>query len=439
MAEVEESNPAAVENATEDAVQQATEAPPESLSPLWRNRDYMLLWSGQVVSTLGSTASGIVFPLLILAITGSAAAAGIAGALQSIPYLIFSLPAGALIDRWNRKRVMILCDVGRAINMGSIAVALALGTLTTWQIYVVAFIEGTLFVFFNIAEVAALPRVVPKAQLPSATGQNQAAFAVAGIVGPSLGTFLFQVVGRAAPFIADAVSYVASVISLFFIKAEFQLERAVTRAPRHLGREIMEGLRWLWSQPLVRFMAFLTGGANFIGSASFLILIVFAKENLGAPEASIGIIFSIGSIGAIVGSIIGGQIQKRFSFGQVIISVMWLDAILLPLYAFAPNVWVLGAISVPIFLSGPVYNVVQFSYRVALIPDELQGRVNSSFRLLAFGFQPLGTFLAGVLIENYGAVPALAFFSAWQFLLAIVATLNGHVRNARPVEQAQAA
>src|SRR3954454_3415085 len=133
MAEVEESNPAAVENATEDAVQQATEAPPESLSPLWRNRDYMLLWSGQVVSTLGSTASGIVFPLLILAITGSAAAAGIAGALQSIPYLIFSLPAGALIDRWNRKRVMILCDVGRAINMGSIAVALALGTLTTWQ------------------------------------------------------------------------------------------------------------------------------------------------------------------------------------------------------------------------------------------------------------------------------------------------------------------
>jgi MFS family permease len=431
MAEVEELNPEVAEPAAQPPA-------PESMTPLWRNRDYMLLWSGQVISTLGSTASGIVFPLLILAITGSPTSAGIAAALQAIPYLIFSLPAGALIDRWNRKRVMILCDTGRAINMASIPVALALGSLSVWQIYVVAFIEGTLFVFFNIAEVAALPRVVPKAQLPSATAQNQAAFAVAGISGPSLGTFLYQTISHMAPFIADAVSYFVSVISLFFIKSEFQLERAPTEVPRHLGREIMEGLHWLWGQPLVRFMAFLTGGANFIGSGSFLVLILLAKQ-LGAPDASIGVIFSIGSIGGIVGSIIGGQIQKRFTFGQVIIGVMWGSAVLLPLFAIAPNIWVIGLLMAVLSLGGPIYNVVQFSYRVAMIPDELQGRVNSTFRLVAFGFNPLGAFLAGVIIEHFGAITAVLFFSVWQVLLAIMATANKYVREAKPLEQAQPA
>ena len=173
------------------------------LPALFRNRDYMLLWSGQVVSTLGSSASYVVYPLLILAITGSPAAAGIAAALGNLPYLIFSLPAGALIDRWDRKRVMILCDVGRAVTVTTIAAAVWLDVLTVWQIYAAAFIEGSFFVFFNIAEVAALPRVVPKDQLPQAAAQNEAAFAAAQIVGPSFGTLLFQTLGRAAPFVAE--------------------------------------------------------------------------------------------------------------------------------------------------------------------------------------------------------------------------------------------
>src|SRR5919201_345676 len=202
------------------------EQPPSARIPaLWRNRDYMLLWSGQLVSTLGSTASGVVFPLLILAITNSPIAAGVAGALSLLPYAMFSLPAGALIDRWDRKRVMVLCDTGRALVFTSIPVALALNVLSVWQLYVTAFLEGTLFVFFNIAEAAALPRVVTKAQLPQAAAQNQSTFAAAGIVGPTIGTFLYQGVSRMAPFIADAISYAVSVVSLLFVKADFQRER----------------------------------------------------------------------------------------------------------------------------------------------------------------------------------------------------------------------
>src|ERR1700732_1732612 len=128
----------------------------------------MLLWSGQVVSTLGSTATSIVYPLLILALTNSPAAAGVGAALRAAPYLLFSLPVGALIDRWDRKRVMILCDLGRALAVLSVPIALWLDALTIWQLYGVAFIEGSLFVFFNIREVAAVPRFVPAAPLPTA-------------------------------------------------------------------------------------------------------------------------------------------------------------------------------------------------------------------------------------------------------------------------------
>ena len=176
---------------------------------------------------------------------------------------------------------------------------------------------------------AALPRVVVKKQLPEAAAQNEAAFGVASIVGPSFGTFLYQTFGRGVPFVADAVSYGISVASLFLIKTQFQLERVVVK--RNLRAEIAEGLSWLWHQPLIRYIAFLTGGLNLTFSATTLIIIVLAKK-MGAQDAQIGLIFSIGGIGGIVGSLIGGQIQKRFTFGQVIIGVVWIQALLYPLY-----------------------------------------------------------------------------------------------------------
>jgi MFS family permease len=179
---------------------------PRKLPRLWSNRDYMLLWSGQAVSSLGTQVSTIAFPFLVLALTGSLAQAGFMGGLRALPYLIFSLPAGALIDRWDRKRVMIICDGGRALALGSIPVAVLLGQLTMLQLYLVSAVEGTLFVFFNLAEVACLPRVVPPEQLPAATAQNSATDGTSFLVGPALGGALFGL-GQMLPFLGDAVSY----------------------------------------------------------------------------------------------------------------------------------------------------------------------------------------------------------------------------------------
>jgi len=403
--------------------------------PLWRNRDYMLLWTGQLVSQVGSNVSQIAYPLLILALTHSAAKAGFVGALYSLPYVIFSLPAGALIDRWNRKIVMIVCDAGRACALGSIPIVYALGHLTLLQLYLTATVEGSLFVFFNIAEVACLPRVVPGPQIPTASAQNEGGQILTFLVGPPLGGILYSL-ARTIPFAVDAISYGASVISLSLIKTRFQGERTAER--RSLRVEIKEGVSWLWHQKLIRFMALLTGGLNLTGSASALPVIVLAQHQHATP-AVIGLIFSIASLGGLAGAFLAPRVQRTFGFGRVIVTSVWLTALTYLLLAVAPNPVLLGVALGASFIFGPIYNAVQFGYRLQIIPDALQGRVNSAFRLVAFGFQPLGLALSGVLITAIGPVQTILVFGAIGIALAVATTLNGRVRNARPVVEEPAA
>jgi predicted MFS family arabinose efflux permease len=398
---------------------------------LWRNRDYILLWSGQAVSSLGTQVSTIAFPFLVLALTGSLAQAGFIGGLRALPYLLFSLPAGALIDRWDRKRVMIICDTGRAIALGSIPIAVLLGQLTLIQLYIVSAVEGTLFVFFNLAEVACLPRVVSPEQLPAATAQNSATDGTSFLLGPALGGALFSL-GQLLPFLADAVSYAVSVISLLFIRTRFQGER--TAVKRRLHVEIGEGLVWLWHQPLIRFIAFLTGSYNLFSAGYLLVIIALAKP-MHASDFAIGVIFSIAGVGGIVGSILGAPLQKRLRFPVVIIGTTLLGMALWPPLIFAPNIWWLGAISALSFLTGPIYNVTQFSYRLALIPDMLQGRVNSVFRLLAFGGQPIGLALSGLALSTIGVDNTIWITFAGFVVMSIATILNKHVRGARPVAE----
>ena len=395
---------------------------------LWRNRDYMLLWSGQAVSILGGGISDLAYPLLALALTGSPAQAGFLAAVGGLPYLLISLPAGALVDRWNRKKIMILCDTVRAVSIGTIPVAAALGHLSIAQLYVTSAAAGSAFVFFNVAEVAALPRVVDKSQIPEAASQNQAAQAGTALAAPSLGGLLFQAVGHTVPFLVDAISYAASVISLFFIRTSFQLER--TGEERHLLAEIKEGVAWLWNQPLIRYMTFLTGGLNLAGSAIFLVLLILARQR-GAPPALIGVMFAITAVGGLLGALVAPRFQRRFGYAQVIITAAWIQALVVPLFALAPNVYVLGTLGAILFVTAPIYNAVQFSYRVSLIPDALQGRVNSAVRMVGYGTLPVGSALAGLLIQSINTVPTVLIIGAFLVVLAILTTLNRHVRAAQ--------
>lgn len=411
--------------------QQQDAAPPAKSRSLWRNRDYMLLWGGQGVSVLGSGISGIAFPFLIVQyLHGSVAEAGFAAALRAVPYVIFSLPAGALIDRWNRKLVMIICDLGRAVALGSIPVAFAFGGLSIPQVYIVATVEGALFVFFNIAEVACLPRVVSKDQLPAASGQNQATEGVANLISQPIGGAIYGF-GAFVPFVFDAISYLASVLSLGFIRTPFQAERTAER--RHLLVEIREGVSWLWNQKLIRYIAFLTGALNFVFGGSFLILFWVATKHMHADAFVVGLLGAVASIGGVLGSVLGATIQKRFSFGTVIIATLWVQAIAWPFLVLAPNPYVLGAIFGLVVMMGPIYNVVQVSYRLTLIPDRLQGRVNSAVRLITFGFIPAGAAITGVLLDAVDATWTIIIFGVVMLASAIITTVIPLVRNAKPI------
>jgi MFS family permease len=403
------------------------EVPARQTPPLWRNRDYLLLIGGQGVSAVGSQISLVAFPLLIFALTRSPAQTGLMASLRSLPYALFTLPAGALVDRWNRKQLMILCDTGRALALGSIPLALLLGHLTYLQLYVVSLLEGTMFVFFTLAESASLPRVVTPEQLSTATGQNEVLTSLSGLLGPALGPILYGL-GRSVPFLTDAISYAVSVVSLLFIKTRFQGERDVEhRTSLHLWTEIKEGVAWLWHNPLMRFIAVLTFGLITPCYGYVLILILLA-QNMHASNVTLGLIFAGGGIGSVIGALVAGPLYRRFGFARVLVGSAWLWAVLWLLYAFAPDPIILGAVNAVSFTVVPIYTVVQYSYRLAAIPDHLQGRVNSVFRLIAFSGQPLGIAVTGFLLQAIGPVYTVLVLFLPQGVLCVAATFNKHLR-----------
>jgi predicted MFS family arabinose efflux permease len=306
-----------------------------------------------------------------------------------------------------------------------LALALWWGEALLAHIILVAVVEGTLMVFYNLAEVAALPRVVPRPLLPQSSALNQAGWSAAGIAGPALGTGLYQL-GRAWPFGLDALSYAVSAFTLWRLKGDFSPVPAT--GPRRLGPEIMQGLRWLWTEKIVRLMALLTGGMNFVEASVPLLLIVLAQQ-MGASPAQIGLIFSAGGIGGVLGSVLGGYVQRWFSFGQVIVATTVLQALLFPLYGAGFGLLWLGLVYGLLHFIGPIYNVVQFSHRIALIPPGLEGRVNAGFRFLAHLPSPLGAALCGVMIERTGTGVTLGFFAVVYALLAVAAALSSTIRH----------
>jgi MFS family permease len=398
----------------------------QRLPLLWRNRDFVLLWSGQLISAIGSQVSLLAFPLLVLAITHSPAQAGLVGAARGLPFAILCLPAGALVDRWDRKRVMLLCDSGRALALGSIPLALWLGRLSFLQLCLVALIEGTLFTFFSLAEAACLPHVVPKEQLPAATAQNQAIDSTAWLVGPLLGGMLYGL-GRAVPFLVDALSYLCSVLSLFFMRAKFQEERP--EAPRRIWKEIGEGLLWLRRDALLRFLALLYLGLGTPVYGYALILITLA-QGLHASPFVIGTIFAGSGVGSIAGSFLAAPLQKRVAFGWLTIWSAWIWAISWLAFALAPNPLILGSAVALSFIIVPIFNATQLSYRLIVTPDHLQGRVSSVFRLVSYGGQPLGILITGLLIQWIGPIWAVVVLFIPQGIVALAATFYRPLREA---------
>ncbi|HKC77484.1 MAG TPA: MFS transporter, partial [Gaiellaceae bacterium] len=389
------------------------------------NRDFVLLQVGQALSVLGSTSTNIAYPLLVLALTHSPAKAGVVGFANALPYALFALLAGVVADRGDRKRLMIAMDLVRAAAMVSVVAALAAGVLTFWQVAVVAFVEGSAFVFFNIAEVGALRSVVPARQLPEAAAAEQSRYAAVTLAGPSVGGALFGL-GRSLPFLADAVSYGASIVTLLWMRTPFQEVRE--RDPAPLRAQIREGVSWLWSHAYLRTSALIFACGNFVFSGIYLVFVVIAKRH-GLSPAAIGALIAVFGCASLAGALAAPRVAKLLSIRTIMLGNEWLGAAII-LCALAPGPYLLLACVLPIAFFSPSLNSVVIGYRTAITPDHLVGRVSSVARNLAQLAAPLGPLVAGLLLGTYSSRATLLVLGGIALALAVWTSLSPSIRNA---------
>ena len=392
---------------------------------LRRNRDFILLQVGQTLSTIGSESAGIAYPLLVLAVTHSPAWAGVVGFARIVPWAVVGFFAGVAVDRFPRRRLMIWSDVLRAAAVASIVVTAAFGSLSLAQIAGVAFVEGAMFVLFNVAEFGALRSVVATHQLPDAAAAEQARYSTVGLAAPPLGGFLFGL-GRSLPFLADAVSYVFSLVSLLAIRTPFQEERDPTEG--RVLADLAEGFRFLWGQRFLRTCALLAACTNIAFEAVFLILVVVGRRQ-GLSGAQIGALLAALGAGSLIGSAAAPWLARVLSMRALLIASFWVP-LGIAVFIVRPSVYVLVAGSLPVAFVVPAVSAVVIGYRVAVVPDRLTGRVNGVARTIALLGAPLGPLAAGLMLGVLGERTVVAVFTGLIVVLALVGTASPSIRRA---------
>jgi MFS family permease len=396
-----------------------------TLVPLRKNRDFVLLQVGQTLSTIGSEATALAYPLLVLAVTGSPAQAGIVGFARIVPWALFGFTAGVVADRLNRKRVMIVCDLVRIAAVLSLVVTLAMHRAGVVQIAIVAFVEGSMYIFFNIAELGALRSVVPARQLPDAAAAEQARYSTVTLVAPPLGGALFGL-GRMLPFVADVVSYFFSLASLLLMRTPFQEARAKDEAP--MRAQLAEGFRWLWGHRFFRACALLFSWVNLIWEALFLVLIVAARSQ-GLSGAQIGLLIAGFGACSLLGAVAAPRITRLLSMRTLVVGGFWLQLGFV-VFLLKPDVYVLVAGVLPMAFFGASVNAAVIGYRTAVVPDRLTGRVGGLARTVALCTSAFGPLSAGLLLHWLSARATVGVYGAFMLLLSLLGTWNPSIRNA---------
>lgn len=395
------------------------------MRPLRRNRDFLLLETGRLLSGAGTSLTAIAYPLLVLALTHSPAQAGLVTFARLTPYALFALAAGVAADRWNRKRLMVASDAVRAAALGALAALILTGDAELWAIAVVAFAEGSASTFFSAAEPGALRAIVPAAQLPAAVGVREARGSVVRLAGPPVGGALFGL-SRAAPFAADAASYAFSTLSLLAMRTPFQEVRARDTTP--IRAQVAEGFQFLWRHPFLRTTAFLYGVGNFLVPALLLVLVVVGRRQ-GLSAAEIGALTACLGAGTLVGSLASPWFRRAFSVRTILLLELWTW---LGSWAFViwPNAYVLAAALTVFGLAAPITDSVVVGYRLAMTPDRLVGRVESVRTNLSLLIAPLGPLAAGLLLGQTSARVSVAAFALGGLALALWGTLSPSIRAA---------
>jgi Transmembrane secretion effector len=398
--------------------------------PLHRNRDFVLLQLGQLLSNVGTQSAAIAYPLLVLAVTGSAAKAGFVVFARTLPLALLALPAGLAADRWSRRRLMIGGDVVRVAAVGILATTILLDRTAFWAIAVVAFVDGGGAAVFSAAQVGALRAAVPLRQLPAAAGAQTGRDAAVNLAGPPLGGALFGI-ARALPFIVDALSYASSTVSLLAMRTPFQEERQPVRTS--MRSRLAEGFRYLWNQPFLRTSALLFGLANFIGPGLLLALVVIGQRE-GLSGGEVGLLVSAFGACLLLGSFLSPLVRRVLPVRAVLLLELW-TWLGCGVFVIWPNVYVLTASILPSALAIPSTNSVVHGYRIAMTPDRLLGRVESVRTTISLLIAPLGPLTAGFLLGAVSERSTIAVFAACGLALALWGTLSPAIRAAPSLDE----
>jgi MFS family permease len=397
--------------------------------PLRRNRSFRQLWIGQLLSDTGSTAATIAYPLLILALTHSPAIAGVVGTATATVQLVLGLPGGALVDRMDRRRTMIVCDTVRAVVLAVLGTLVLLHQVNWLLVLAVAIIDRAGGVFFDPAANAALPAIVADQQLEEAWAATEARSFAASLAGPALGGLMYAL-GRAVPFFGDALSYLVSAGSVRRIRGQFRPARPEGKTS--LAREAADGIALVWRTPLLRAVVVQAPLINF-AFTGVIFTITLALRRHGTTPGVIGLVQAGIMAGGLAGAVIAPRLQGRLRLSQIVLVLTAGSTVLFALAALLlPSVLVGVPVAIALLLS-PTGNAALFAAMLRVAPEEMRGRVNNTVILAATALAALAPLASGLLVQQVSGRSAMLLFTG---AAGIAAVLSLVLRGLRDAERA---
>jgi MFS family permease len=401
--------------------------------------DFGLFWAGQTISNLGSSFTLFALPLLVFKLTGSPLNLGVTMAMEFVPYLLFGLVIGAWVDRLDRKRLMVATDVGRAAVVAVIPLLDATGQLSVGWVYAVAFLHATLTIAFEAGQFAAIPSLVPSGDdLVTANGRVQASYYAAQVAGPLLAGLLVTVMPIQDVLLFDALSFLVSAGTLVLIGTSFNAPRPEGEERRAIRHEVVDGLRYVLGHPILRNISAMMALVNLVAATTYAQLVLFAKVQLDASDAQVGLLYAAGSAGIVLLSLAAGPLRRRLSFSRAALGALVLDGVLTLILAGVHWFWLAVPLWAAIAGLGLFFNINTMSLRQQIVPNHLLGRVISIAGVLAWSAIPLGALAGGWAIEATGSV-ALVYAVIGAAVAVIAASFAlgplGHAERYLPAEE----
>jgi MFS family permease len=390
------------------------------------------LWTASTISNLGDGVVFAAFPLIVASLTRDPIAVSVLAFSLRLPWLLFALPAGVIVDRNDRRRLMISADLVRAAALGLLAIALAAGEPALWVLYVVGFGVGTAETIFDSSAEAFLPAIIEEQALSKANGRLVSARWVANsFVGPPLGALLF-VWATSLPVAVDAATFLVAAILVATIGGQFSADRAPSAGT--MRADISQGVRWLWNHRLLRTTALMAGGYNLVVSGMVAILVLFVQDEVGLSDLGFGIVLAALGVGGLIGGLIADRIETRVGTANALILTVMTAATAATAMGFTSSALVLGASIFFFGIATTLWNVVAISLRQTLTPDELRGRAASAGKMIAFGAEPIGALIGGLVAASIGLRAPILVAGAG---LALMALFVLPIINERTIEAAR--